>query len=106
TAELDVEPIAEVGERVAGHDHVGRRQPEDEVVSLADRVRMDAERPGPGRVELSFAFTGAQPGEILALHAAHAVGVDAELLDPVLPRVRRRRVHRESEPTSGTLARR
>ena len=35
-----------------------------------------------------------QPREVLALHASHAVGVDAELHDPVLPRVRGRCVHR------------
>src|SRR6476620_12711364 len=48
-------------------------------------------------MELSFAFARAQPREIFALHAAHAVGIDAELLDPVLPRVRGRRVHGEAK---------
>src|SRR5262245_26593274 len=95
TAELDVEPVTEVGERVAGDDRVGRRQPEDEVVVLTAGVRMDAERPRPGAVELSLAFAGAEPGEVFALHAAYAIGVDAELLDPVLPGVRGWRVNAE-----------
>src|SRR5581483_1897755 len=78
-------------------DRVARRQPENEVVVLAARVRVDAERPRSGPVEVPFAFARAQPGEILALHAADPVGADAELLDPVLPRVRGRRVHRKAE---------
>src|SRR5262249_8906799 len=56
-----------------------------------------------GTVEVPFAFARAQPGEVLALHAAHAVGVDAELLDPVLPGVCRRRVHRKAEPAGVAL---
>src|SRR5947208_10779834 len=103
TAELDVQSIAEVGERVAGDDCVDRRQPEDEIVVLAARVRVDAERPCSGTVEVSFAFARAQPGEVLTLHAAHAVGVDAELLDPILPGVCGRRVHREAEPAGVPL---
>ena len=74
-----------------------RRQPEDEVVVLAARVRVDAERPRSGAVEVPFALARAQPREVLALHAAHAVGIDAELLDPVLPGVGGRRVHRQAE---------
>src|SRR4029079_2596611 len=69
TAELDVEPFAEVGERVAGHDRVDRRQPENEIVVLTARVRGDTERPRSRTVELSFAFARAQPGEVLTLHA-------------------------------------
>src|SRR5207237_5802671 len=77
--------------------------PEDEIVVLAARVRVDAERPRSGTVEASFAFARAQPGEVLTLHAAHAVGVDAELLDPILPSVCGRRVHREAEPAGIAL---
>ena len=40
TAELDAQPVAEVGERVARDDGVDRRQPEDEVVVLAAGVRL------------------------------------------------------------------
>ena len=57
----------------------------------------------PGTVKVSFASARAQPGKVLTLHAAHAVGVDAELLDPVLPGVCGRRVHREAEPTGIAL---
>src|SRR5438445_13493109 len=64
---------------------------------------MDAERPRSGTVEGSFGFARAQPGKVLTLHAAHAVGVDAELLDPILPGVCGRRVHREAEPTGVAL---
>jgi hypothetical protein len=39
TAELDVQSLAEVGERVASDDRVDRRQPEDEIVVLAARER-------------------------------------------------------------------
>ena len=46
---------------------------------------------------MSFAFTRSQPGEVLTLHAAHAVGIDAELLDPVLPGICGRRVHGQAE---------
>src|SRR5947207_15818836 len=59
TAELNAEPIAEVGERVAGDDRSDGREPEDEVVVLAARVRVDAERPWSGTVEVSFALAGA-----------------------------------------------
>ena len=52
---------------------------------------------------MSFAFARTQPGKVLTLHAAHAVGIDAELLDPVLPGVCGRRVHREVEPTGVAL---
>ena len=83
TAELDVQSVAEVGERVAGDDRVDRRQPEDEIVVLAARVRPDAERPRTGTMEMPFAFARAQPGEVVALHSAHVVGIDAELLDPI-----------------------
>jgi hypothetical protein len=62
TAELDVQSVAEVGERVAGDDRFDGRQPGDEIVVLASGVRLDAERPGSGAVELSFAFSRAQPG--------------------------------------------
>ena len=54
-------------------------------------------------MKVSFASTRAQPGKVLTLHAAHTVGVDAELLDPVLPGVRRRRVHREAKATGIAL---
>src|SRR5580704_1839209 len=104
TAELDVQSVAEVGERVAGDDRVHRRQPEDEIVVLAARVRVDAERPRSRSMEVSLSFAYAEPGEVVTLHAAHAVGVDAELLDPVLPGVCGRRVHREAEPMSVALA--
>src|SRR5206468_10881638 len=87
-AEPDFQPVAEVGKRVARDERVDRRQPQDEVVVLAARVSLDAERPRPGTVEVPFGLARPQPGEILALHPAHLVGVDAELLDPVLPRVR------------------
>src|SRR5262249_34174434 len=102
-AELDVQSFAEVGERIAGDDRVDRREPEDEIVVLAARVCVDAERPRAGTVKVSFAFAGAQPREVFALHAAHLVGVDAELLDPVLPGVCRRRVYREAEPARVAL---
>jgi len=58
-ADPDVQSVAEVGERVAGDDRVDRRQPEDEVVVLAARVRGDAERPRSGTVKVSLAFAGA-----------------------------------------------
>src|SRR5580765_7146504 len=99
TAELDVQSFAEVGERVAGDDRVDPRQPENEVVVLAARVRGDTERPRSRPVEVSFAFTGAQPGNVLTLHSANAVGIDTELLDPVLPGVRGRRMHWEVKST-------
>jgi hypothetical protein len=38
-AELNVQSVAEVGERVAGDDGVDRRKPKNEVVVLATRVR-------------------------------------------------------------------
>src|SRR6476661_1249285 len=57
--------------------------------------------PGPWKWSLGFAC--AQPGEILALHPAHLIRIDAELLDPVLPCVGGRRVHREPEPASPAL---
>ena len=103
TAELDVQPVAEVGERVAGDDRVDRRHPEDEIVVLAARVRLEVERPRSWTVEVSFAVARAQPREILALHPAHAVRVDAELLDPVLPGVCGRRVHGPAEPAGVAL---
>ena len=102
-AELDVQSVAEVGERVSGHDRIDRRQPEDEIVVLAARVRVHAERPRSRSVEVSFAFTRTQPGEVLALHAAHAVGIDAELLDPILPGVCGRRVHGEAKSVGVAL---
>ena len=98
-ADPDVQTVAEVGERVAGDDRADRREPKDEVVVLAARVRGDAERPRSGTVKVSLAFAGAQPGKVVTLHSAHAIGVDAELLDPVLPGVRGRRMHREAKPT-------
>src|SRR4029079_6384442 len=96
-AELDAQPFAEVGDGVAADDRVDSREPEDEVVVLAARVCMDAERPRSRPVKVALAFARAQPREVLALHPADPVGVDAELLDPVLPCVRRRRVDREAE---------
>ena len=62
TAELDVQSFAEVGERVAGDKRADRREPENEIVVLAARVRVDAERPRSGTVKVSFAFARAQPG--------------------------------------------
>jgi hypothetical protein len=38
-ADPDVQSVAEVGERIAGDDRTGRREPEDEVVVLAARSR-------------------------------------------------------------------
>ena len=102
-AELDAQPVAEVRERVARDDRVDRRQPEDEVVVLASGVGGDAERPRARAVEMPLALTRTEPGEILALHAAHALGVDAELLDPVLPGVGGRRVDGEAEPAGVAL---
>src|SRR3954470_4669467 len=81
-AELDVQALAEVGERVPRDDRVDLREPEDEVVVLSTREGRDAERPCSRAVEVPFALARPQPGEILALHAAHALGIDAELLDP------------------------
>ena len=52
---------------------------------------------------MPFSFARTQPGEVLTLRAAHAVGVDAELLDPILPGICGRRVHREADPTSVAL---
>ena len=103
SADPEVQSLAEVGERVAGDDRADRRQPEDEIVVLAARVRGDAERPRSGTMEMSFAFARTQPGKGPHFHAAHAVGIDAELLDPVLPGVCGRRVHREVEPTGVAL---
>ena len=54
-------------------------------------------------MEVSFAFTRAQPGKVFTLHAANAVWIDAELLDPVLPAVCGRRMHREVKPTGVAL---
>ena len=54
-------------------------------------------------MEVSFTLARAQPGKVLTLHAAHVVGIDAELLDPVLPGVRGWRVHREAEPAGVAL---
>ena len=59
TTELDVQSIAEVGERVAGDDRVDRRQPEDEIVVLAPRVCADAKRPRTGTMEVPFALARA-----------------------------------------------
>jgi len=56
TAELDVQPLPEVGEGVSGDDCVDRREPEDEVVVLTSGVGGDAERPRPGTVEVPLAF--------------------------------------------------
>src|SRR5581483_7837228 len=72
-------------------------QPEDEVVVLAPGVGEDPERPLARAVELPLALTGAKPGEVVALHPAHLLGVDAELLHPVLPRVRRWRMDGKAE---------
>src|SRR5215468_2903870 len=90
--ELDVQSVAEVGQRIAGDDRVDRGQPEYEIVVLPAGVCVDAERPRSWTVEVSFSLARAQPSEVVTLHAAHAVGIDAELLDPVLPRVGGRRV--------------
>src|SRR5581483_1518510 len=103
TAQLDVQPVAEVGERVTGDDRPDRGQPEDEVVVLAAREGLDAEGPVSGAMEVPLALACAQPREILALHAAHPVGIDAELLDPVFPGVRRRRMHGKAEPAGVAL---
>jgi hypothetical protein len=84
TAQLDVETIAEVRKRVAGDDGVDRPQPEDEIVVLAAGNGADPERPRSGTMEVSFAFASTQPSEIVALDAAHAIGIDAELLNPIL----------------------
>ena len=54
-------------------------------------------------MEVPVALTRAQPAEVLTLHAAHAVRFDAELLDPILPGVRGRRVHRQAQPTGVAL---
>src|SRR4051812_42055181 len=96
-AELDLEPAPEVGQRVAGDEHVDSRQPEDEIVVLAPRVCGDAERPRSGAVEMPLAFPGAQPIEVLALHAPYALRIDAELRHPVLPAVRGRGMDRQPE---------
>src|ERR1700727_2385557 len=45
TAQLNVQPVAEVSGRVAGDDRVDRRQPVDQIVVLAPRVGVDPERP-------------------------------------------------------------
>src|SRR5207248_9072981 len=102
-AELDAQPVAEVRERVARDDRVDRRQPEDEVVVLAPGVGGQAERPRAWLVEMSLALTRPEPGEIVALHAAHALGVDAELRDPVLPGVLGRGVDGKAEPAGVAL---
>jgi len=62
-ADPDVQSVTEVGEQVAGDDRAGRREPKDEVVVLAARVCLDAERPRSGAMEVSFALTRAQPRE-------------------------------------------
>ena len=103
TTELNVQSVAGVRERVAGDDRVDRRQPEDQIVVLAARVRGHAKRPRSGRMKVSFALARAQPGEVLTLHAVRAFGVDAELLDPILPGVCGRSVHREPKPTGVAL---
>src|SRR6185436_7122322 len=77
--------------------------PKNEIVVLAASVRVDPERPRSGTVEVCFAFAPTQPREVITLHAAHAVGVDAELLDPILPGVCGRRVHRETKPAGVSL---
>ena len=52
---------------------------------------------------MSFGLARTQPGEVLTLHAAHAIGIDAELLDPILPGVCGRRVDRQAKPTGVAL---
>ena len=52
---------------------------------------------------MPFSLVSAQPGEVFTLHPAHPIGIDTELLDPVLPRVCGRRVHRKTEPTGVAL---
>src|SRR3954451_19570961 len=66
-------------------------------------MRVNAERPRSGAVELALAFARTKPGKILALHPAYAFGVDPELLDPVLPRVGRGRMHGKPELSSVAL---
>ena len=105
TAKLNVQPAAEVRQRVAGDQRVDRRQPEDEIVVLTTGIGGDAERPRSGLMEMSFAFAVAQPGKVVTLHAAHTVGVDAELLDPVLPRVSRRPRPNRDEATANARRR-
>jgi hypothetical protein len=51
-------------------------------------------------MEVSLTFAGSQPRQIVALHAAHAVRIDAKLLNPIQPGICRRRVNRESKLTS------
>src|SRR5581483_7425432 len=98
TPELDFESgSVEVREGVAGDDRVDGREPEDEIVVLATRVRLEAERPRAGTVKFSLTFACPQPREILTLHSAYLLRVHTELLDPVLPGVGRRRVHRKAE---------
>src|SRR4029079_17391408 len=63
----------------------------------------DPERPRAWTVEVPLALTRAQPGEIFALHAAQLVGVDAELVHPVLPGVRGGSVDGEAEPAGVAL---
>ena len=96
-AELDVQSPAEVGEEspVTIALITAAR---GEIVVLAAFVGVDAKRPRSGPMEVSFAFAGAEPGEVVALHATDAIRIDAELLDPVLPCVCRRRVHRKAKP--------
>ena len=85
--ELDGKPGPEIGQRVSGHDRSNGGNPEDQVVVLSARVCVNAEWPRPRTVELSLALARPEPSEIITLHPAHPVGIDAELLDPVLPRI-------------------
>jgi hypothetical protein len=103
TSELDLQSLAEVGERVPVTSAL---------IDGSQKMRSFSSRPAnasipnghdPGTVEVSLAFARAEPGEILTLHSAHVIGIDAELLDPILPSVCRRRVYREIKPTRVAL---
>jgi hypothetical protein len=77
------------------------------LIDGSQRMRSLSSRPAYALMPKGHApgawFSRAQPGEVLTVHAAHAVGVDSELLDPIAPGVCRRRVHRKAEPTSVAL---
>lgn len=94
----DLQPAAEVRQRVADNDHAQTLNPEDDVVACPAREHLDAKRQPVSRcvqVHLALgAVIASQPGEIGAARAS-LLQRDAVLADEILGGVRRGGEHQQ-----------
>ena len=88
-AGVDVKPLAEVGECVAGDDRSVALDPDDHVVRLLPRVRLDAGRQGiPFRIHVRLALPLFQQPDHIRAAVPGLLGGDAVRIHEVLRAIR------------------